>query len=123
MQNLLADFTILGFDKVNLVMDRGLYSEASINGLLKEHLKFIGAIQKSLSYACKEIDAVYDNLCSFDNFDEQHELYATTVLTEWDYQQERSYKKDVLTDKNGFIYTFTSTSINLPKMKPTSIVN
>ena len=104
-------------------MDRGLYSEASINGLLKEHLKFIGAIQKSLSYACKEIDAVYDNLCSFDNFDEQHELYATTVLTEWDYQQERSYKKDVLTDKNGFIYTFTSTSINLPKMKPTSIVN
>ena len=120
VQNLLADFTVLGFDKVKLVMDRGFYSEANINGLLKEHLKFIVAVQTSLSFIRKEIDTVYDTIRSFENFDEPHELYATTVLTEWDYRQERPNKKDVLTDKKGYIYTFTSTSISLPKMKPTS---
>lgn len=95
----LADFTVLGFDKVKLVMDRGFYSKSNINGLLKEHVKFIVAIQTSLSFARKEIDTVYDTLSSFESFDEQHELYATTGLTEWDYQQESPYKKDVLTDK------------------------
>ena len=99
VQNLLADFAVLGFDKVKLVMDRGFYSEANVNGLLKEHLKFIVAIQTSNSFARKAIDTVYDNFRSFENFDEQHELYAKTVLSEWEYKQERPYKKDVLTDK------------------------
>lgn len=123
VQNLLADFAVLGFDKVKLVMDRGFYSEANVNGLLKEHLKFIVAIQTSNCFARKAIDTVYDNFRSFENFDEQHELYSKTVLSEWEYKQERPYKKDVLTDKKRFIYTFTSTSISLLKMKPTSIVN
>lgn len=96
---LTADFTVLGFGKVKLVMDRGVYSEANINGLLKEHLKFIVAVQTSLSFIRKEIDTVYDTIRSFENFDEQHELYATTVLTEWDFWQERPNKKDFLTDK------------------------
>jgi hypothetical protein len=34
VKNLLADFEVLGFDKVKLVMDRGFYSEANVNGLL-----------------------------------------------------------------------------------------
>ena len=69
--------------------------------LSKEHVKFIVAIKTSNTFARKAIDTVYDNFRSFENFDEQHELYATTVLTEWDYQQEHPYKKDVLTDKKS----------------------
>ena len=80
-------------------MDRGFYSEANVNGILKEHLKFIVAIQTSTSFARKAIDAVYDNFRSFENFDEQHELYAKAVFSEWEYKQERPYKKDVLIDK------------------------
>ena len=80
-------------------MDRGFYSETNINGLLKERLKFIVAVQTSLSFIRKEIDTVYETIRSFENFDEQHELYATTVLTKWDYRQERPNKKDALTNK------------------------
>jgi hypothetical protein len=68
VKNLLADFQVLGFDKVKLVMDRGFYSEANINGLLKERLKFIVAVQTSLSFARREIDKVYDSIRSFENF-------------------------------------------------------
>ena len=99
VKNLLADFQALGFEKVKLVMDRGFYSEANINGLFKEHLKFIVAVQTGVSFVRSAIDTVYDSLRSFENLDEQHELYAQTVLAEWNYQQERPYKKDVIAEK------------------------
>ena len=99
VKNLLTDFQVLGFDKVKLVMDRGFYSEANVNRLLKEHLKFIVAVQTSLSFARKEIDKVYDSIRSFEYFDEQYELYSTTIMTDWNYQQERPYKKDVISEK------------------------
>ncbi|NDL68874.1 IS1634 family transposase [Anaerotalea alkaliphila] len=99
LKNLLADFEALGFEKVKLIMDRGFYSEANINGLFKERLKFIVAVQTGISFVRREIDKVYDTIRSYDNLDEQHGLYSTTVLTEWDYRQERPYKKDVIAEK------------------------
>lgn len=99
VKNLLAGFQVLGFDKVKLVMDRGFYSEANINDLFKEHLKFIVAVKTGVSFVRSTIDTVYDAHRSFENLDEQHELYAHTVLTEWNYQQERPYKKDVIAEK------------------------
>jgi transposase len=41
VQNLLANFVVLGFDKVKLVMDCGFYIQVNINDLLKEHWEFI----------------------------------------------------------------------------------
>ena len=99
LKNLLADFRVLGFDKVKLVMDRGFYSEANVNGLFREHLKFIVAVQTGLSFVRREIDKVYDTLRSYENLDEQYGLYSTTILTEWDYRQERPYKQDVIAEK------------------------
>lgn len=82
LKNLLADFRVLGFNKVKLVMDRGFYSEANINGLFREQLKFIVAIQTGLSFVRREIDKVYDTNRSFENLDEQLGLYSKTILTE-----------------------------------------
>ena len=70
VKNLLADFKVLGFDKVKLVMDRGFYSEANINGLLGEHMKFIIAVQTHHSFVRNQIDQIYDNIRSFENLDE-----------------------------------------------------
>lgn len=99
VKNLLADFSSLGFEKVKLVMDRGFYSAANINGLMKEHLKFLVAVQTSLSYVRKEIDQVYDDIRSFENLSDEYELYSVTRMTDWNYEQERPYKKDVVKDK------------------------
>ena len=99
VQNLLCDLTVLGFDKVKLVMDRGFYSEGNINALLKEHLKFIVAAKVSLSIVRRELDKTYDELATFPNLNEQYDVYSKTVMADWDYVQERPYKGDVITDK------------------------
>lgn len=99
IQGLLADFNVLGFDKVKLVMDHGFYSRANVNALLKEHLKFILATKTSLSYVRQAIDKVDTSIHSYECLNEQYELYMKTVRFEWEYAQERPYKKDTLSQK------------------------
>ena len=99
IKHLLEDFQILGFSKVKLVMDRGFFSEANVNSLYKEHMKFLIAAKTSLNIVQNELDQVYDQLCSFENYNENYELYSMTVPTEWNYSQDRLYKGDTLTEK------------------------
>ena len=82
IRNLLADLDVLGFSKVKLVMDRGFYSEANINSLYKDHLKFLIAVKTSLTFVRNELDKIYDGFRSFDCYSEKYELYAKTVTTE-----------------------------------------
>lgn len=98
VKNLLADLDILGFSKVKLVMDRGFYSEENINCLYKEHLKFLISVKTSLAFVKKELDAIYDDFRTFENFSEKYELYSRTIQTEWKYKQERPYKGDTIED-------------------------
>jgi len=99
VKHLLADFQALGFAKVKLIMDRGFYSEANINGLFQARLKFMVAVQTGVPFVRNAVDTVYDQLRSYENLDEQHELYATTVLTAWNYQPERPHQQEVLAAK------------------------
>ena len=41
VKHLLEELDILGFVKTKFVMDRGFYSEENINGLYREHVKFL----------------------------------------------------------------------------------
>jgi transposase len=93
---LLSELDIFGFKKVKLVMDRGFYKEENINGLLKDHLKFLVAVKMSLVYVRAELDKVYDELLTFEYYNEDYELYSMTLPYEWSYSQVRLYKGDVL---------------------------
>ena len=99
LKTLLADLDDLGFGKLKVILDRGFYSEANINALYKDHLKFLIAASTSLNFVKKALEQVYDELDLYKYYDENHHLYATTVQTEWDYTEERPYKKDVIADK------------------------
>jgi transposase len=96
LTHLLADLTTLGFSKLKLVMDRGFYSEANLNALFKEHLKFLISAKMSLSFVRQELDGVYDQFRSFEHYNEQYELYCHTVQTQWQYTEHRPYKGDTL---------------------------
>jgi len=96
VRTLLSEIDIFGFKKVKLVMDKGFYKEENINELLKDHLKFIIAVKMSLKYVRAELDKVYDDFLTFEHYNEDYELYSTTVLYEWPYSQTRPYKGDVL---------------------------
>lgn len=99
VKNLLADLDVLGFSKVKLVMDRGFYSKDNINDLYKEHLKFLISVKTSLSFVKKELDRVYDELRTFEYYNEKYQLYSITIQSEWDYTQYRPYKGDTIEDK------------------------
>ncbi len=99
MKHLLEDLDILGFGKTKFVMDRGFYSEDNINGLYREHVKFLVGVKLSLKFIKKNLDKVYDDIRMFTNYDESINTYGYTVSAEWDYSQERPYKGDVIKDK------------------------
>jgi transposase len=96
---LLDDLDALGFHKVKLVMDRGFYSTDNINGLMRDHLKFLISPKTTLSFVRKELDKVYDDFRTFEYYNEDHQLYSTTVTGEWAYSQKRPYKRDILEGK------------------------
>lgn len=99
VRNLLADMDFLGYDKIKLVMDRGFYSEANINDLYHNHLKFLIAAKKSLRFVTNELDRVRDSIRTWTNYHQKHDLYACTAKIDWDYSQERPYKGDILKGK------------------------
>ena len=99
VKNFLVELDVLGFHKAKFVMDRGFYSEKNINGLYKEHLKFLIGAKISLAFVREALDSVYDAIRTFDNYNPGHDVYAYTVPSEWDYKQARPYKGDVLKEK------------------------
>jgi transposase len=99
VKNLLADIDFLGYDKIKLVMDRGFYSEANINDLYHNHLKFLIAAKKSLKFVKAELDNIRDSIRTWTNYNQKHDLYACTTKIGWDYSQERPYKGDILKGK------------------------
>lgn len=99
VKHLLEDLDILGFGKTKFVMDRGFYSEANINGLYKDHVKFLVGAKLSLSFIKKNLDRVYDDIRMFNNYDEVLSTYGYTVTADWDYTQDRPYKGDTIKDK------------------------
>ncbi|HQE49807.1 MAG TPA: IS1634 family transposase [Fervidobacterium sp.] len=99
VKNLLADLNVLGIPKVKLVMDRGFYSEDNINGLYRDHVKFLIAAKISLKFIRKELDPIYEGFRSFEHYNEKYGLYARTVQSEWNYTQERPYKGDVIRNR------------------------
>lgn len=99
IKHLLAELDVLGFTKVKLLMDRGFYSEANINALFKDHLKFLIAVKISLAFIRKELDIIYDSFRTFERYSEKYQLYYHKVQTEWQYTQHRPYKKDTISEQ------------------------
>ena len=99
VKGLLADLDILGLGKIKLVMDRGFYSVENINGLMKEHLKFLVGVRLSLKLVKEELRKVHDSMRDFRNFNQELNTYGITVPTEWDYSVERPYKGNIISEK------------------------
>ena len=99
VKHLLEELDILGFGRTKFVMDRGFYSEENINGLYREHIKFLVGARIGLKFIKKHLDEVYDDIRMFNNFDEGINTYGYTVKAEWNYTQDRPYIGDSVRDK------------------------
>ena len=107
VRNLLADLDHLGCQKIKLVMDRGFYSEENVNGLLREHLRFIMATRMQLNYVQNELDKVRDSMRNWDNYSPKYDLYARTSTIVWKYRQDRPYKGDQIEeDRRMYLHLY-----------------
>lgn len=96
VKNMLADMDFLGLKKVHLVMDRGFYSTENINGLYKEHHKFLIGAKLSLTFVKKQLDAARNSIRQWTNYIERHEVFAASYSLKWQYTQDRAYKGDTI---------------------------
>ncbi len=96
VRHLLEELNTLGYSKINLVMDRGFYSEYNINCLFQSRVKFLVSAKISLAFVRKELDTIYDTFRGFEHYIENYDLYCRTVRATWNYSQERPYKGDTL---------------------------
>jgi len=99
VKQLLKKFKVLGYEKVKLVIDRGFYSQANINNLFQNHLKFIVSTKTALSYVQKELDTQRESLKSWICYNDKYDIHAVYQPIAWAYEQTRPYKGDVIKEE------------------------
>lgn len=96
VNSLVKELDILGYGKVKFVMDRGFFSKANIDRLYRHHHKFIVAVGTGLSFVRKRTAEVRESIRDYGSHDSRYGTECDSKTMEWEYNQERPYKKDVI---------------------------
>nr|WP_246187712.1 transposase [Ornithinibacillus caprae] len=95
----MAEFDVMGYKKVNVILGRGFYSRDNINALYKHHQKFIIGVKLGLNYVKEVLEVERENLQVWSTFETQFGTYWICKKIVWDYEQNRPYKGDILKEK------------------------
>lgn len=107
VKQLMAEFDVMGYKKVNVILDRGFYSSGNINQLYKNHQKFIIGVKLGLNYVKEILEKERESLSLWPNLQTQFGTYGLCRPIEWKYEQERPYKGDVLTGtRRAYLHLF-----------------
>ncbi len=107
VKQLMAEFDVMGYKKVSVILDRGFYSKENINLLYKNHQKFIVGVKLSLKYVKEVLEEERENLQLWSNLQTQYGAYGLCRTIGWNYEQERPYKGDVLKSKRrAYLHLF-----------------
>ena len=99
MRQLVHEFNVMGYRKINVILDRGFYSKSNVDELYKNHQKFIIGVKLSLKYVKSVLEEERTNLQRWSQLQTQFGAYGICRSIEWDYEQERPNKGDVLQEK------------------------
>ncbi|MBN1191211.1 MAG: IS1634 family transposase [Dehalococcoidales bacterium] len=103
VKNLLADIDFLNLEKVQLVMDRGFYSEDNINALFRQHYNFLISTRTSLLFVRRKLDEVCGSMASRPHYSSKYGLYYDSFMLDWDYTETKKRSGEVVSD-NRRIY-------------------
>lgn len=98
VKQLMHEFNVMGYKKVNVILDRGFYSKKNIDELYKHHQKFVIGVRLGLKYVKDVLEEERENLKLWTNLQTQFGAYGLCRTIDWEYEQERPYKGDVLND-------------------------
>ena len=97
--------------KVRLVMDRGFWSAANVNAMMREHFKFLIGVPASLKLFKDAVDGHAAEIRSWENFDDATGLYGMRLAHEWGYEEARPRKGDTVRAKRrSYVYLFFDAS-------------
>jgi len=99
VKQLIHEFNVMGYKKVNVILDRGFYSKGNIDALYKNHQKFVIGVKLSLKYVKTALEEERENLKRWSTLQTQFGAYGICRTIEWDYEQERPYKGGVILEK------------------------
>lgn len=106
ISNLLKEFEFMGINKVNLVMDRGFYSERNINDLYRAHHKFLIAGKTSLKFIQQKLDEIREEFVTRKNYYSNTNLYMQSFTMDWAYLESKSRSHEVVKDKRRIYVHF-----------------
>ena len=107
VKQLMHEFSVMGYKKVNVILDRGFYSKTNIDALYKNHQKFVIGIKLSLKYVKTALEEERENLKRWSTLQTQFGAYGICRTIEWDYEQERPYKGDIIQEKRrAYLFLF-----------------
>jgi transposase len=98
VKQLMHEFNVMGYRKVNVILDRGFYSKKNIDELYRHHQKFVIGVKLGLNYVKEILEEERENLKLWTNLQTQFGAYGLCRTIHWEYEQERPYKRDVLKD-------------------------
>jgi len=97
--------------KVRLVMDRGFWSAANVNAMMREHFKFLIGVPASLELFKDAVDGRAAEIRSRENLDDATGLYGMRLAHEWDYEEAHPRKGDAVRAKRrSYVYLFFDAS-------------
>jgi len=99
VKQLMHEFNVMGYKKVNVILDRGFYSKSNIDALFKNHQKFVIGVKLSLKYVKTALEEERENLKRWSTLQTQFGAYGICKTIEWEYEQERPYKGDIIQEK------------------------
>lgn len=109
LRKLLADMNALGYKKIKVVLDRGFFSAANINGLYRHRMKFLIAAKLFLKLVKTHLDTVRDAMRSWTHYSRDCRLYAYCLPVTWNYVRDRPYKGDTVEAKRRmYLHLFYS---------------
>ena len=98
VKQLMSEFDVMGYKKVRVVLDRGFYSKGNIDLLYKNHQKFLVGVKLGLGYVKDALEEERANLKMWSTLNPQFGIHGICRPIEWDYEQERPNKGDVVKD-------------------------
>jgi transposase len=98
VQNMLSDIEFLKLDKVNLVMDRGFYSEDNINAFYEKHYKFLISAKTSLKFVKQKLDEVRSSMVSRSHFSSKYNINYHSFMMDWNYSETKKRSGEMIKD-------------------------
>ncbi|MEA4880310.1 MAG: transposase, partial [Synergistaceae bacterium] len=71
VRQLMAEFDVMGYKKVSVILDRGFYSKENIDLLYRNHQKFIIGVKLGLKYVKEVLEEERENLQLWSNLQTQ----------------------------------------------------